>query len=103
MEELTWLWISFKSLTWWQMILWIVYTLYFIGRSYHFWDETKHKFWKGYKNVIFGYDEYFRVYHIVRIIFDIPPAIVGLLFPALRKLLAFKIYKLNKNDEKTNN
>jgi hypothetical protein len=93
MGNISWIFTKFISLTWWQMILWGSYFIYFIVRTWAFWDETRESLWKGYKRVIFSYEKYFRVYHIIRIIFDIPPALLGLLFPILRKLLAFKIYE----------
>lgn len=99
MDFVTVLWTKFTDLTWWQMILWLAYAIYFICRAYAYWVETSgdKKFWKGYKHVMFGrYEKYFRVYHIIVIIFDVPPAIVGLFFPVLRQVLTFKIYEFKK-------
>lgn len=98
MAHLTWLWTTVRAFAWWQTTLWIVYTIYFGLRSWHFWEETETGLWKGYRNVIFGYEKEIRVYHIFRILFDIPPAIVGLFFPILRSILRFKIYEFK--DEK---
>jgi hypothetical protein len=102
MNFITAFWITFINLTWWQFTLVIAYTLYFCVRAYAFWEEQSDNksFWKGYRRVIFGFDKAFRVYHIVRILFDIPPAIIGLTFPLLRKVLAFKIYEFK--DEREN-
>lgn len=97
MDKIAWLWTTFISLTWWQMTLWVAYTLYFIVRSYAYWDKTEDGLWKGYRSVMFGCDKHIRVYHIVRFIFDIPPATFGLFFPILRKVLAFKIYEFKDN------
>ena len=88
------LFIKFKDLYWWQMILCGAYFIYFLIRSHDFWVSTDNSgILKGYKYVIFGYGKVFRVYHIVRILFDIPPAIIGLLFPVLKSILRFKIYE----------
>lgn len=90
---LNWLWTSFVALPWWAMILWCAYTIYFIIRAWNIWDETTdYGVAKGYKNVIFGYEKHIRLYHVVRIVFDIPPAIIGLLFPLLRKMFSLKLY-----------
>lgn len=89
-----WLWTVFTDLTWWQMTLWIAYTIYFVVRSCMFWGETEDTtLWNGYKRAMFGHDKYFRVYHVVKVVFDIPPAILGLFFPILRALLSFKLYE----------
>lgn len=100
MNNLHWLYQSWVGLTWWQMLLWGAYFIYFLVRSWAFWDETRDNgLWRGYKRLIFSYDKYFRVYHIVKIIFDIPSAIVGLFFPILRRILTFKIYEFKELKE----
>lgn len=101
MQTINWLWTSYFSLNWWQMLLWGIYFLYFVGRSWHIWNETDDEgILKGYKNVIVGRDEYFRLYHLVRTIIDIPPLVFGLFFPVLRKMLSFKIFKFDIKDKK---
>ncbi len=101
-EYAIFIWTRFIDLTWWQMILWICYLFYFGVRARDFWIETREGgLIKGYRHVMFGCDKYFRVYHIFRIVFDIPPAIIGLFFPILRKVFSYKIYTF-KNDPKNN-
>lgn len=99
------LWTQFTSLTWWQMILWVAYLLYFLIRSHSIWVLTsEYGIRKGYKYVFFGENpKYFRLYHLVRMLFDIPPSIIGLTFPFFKAVLKFKIYEFKpekKEDEK---
>jgi hypothetical protein len=93
MENFNWLWIAFTDLTWWQMVLWAIYVIYFVVRSWQVWDETtSNGIIKGYRSVYFGYKREIRIYHLIRMILDIPCLVVGLFFPLLRKIFAFKIY-----------
>ena len=102
MQTITWLFTKFTNLYWWQMILWVLYLIYFGKRSLNFWDETTDKgIIKGYQRAIFGYDREFKVYHIVLIIFDIPPAILGLTSPLLKKILCHKIYEFKPDKTPT--
>jgi hypothetical protein len=92
---------SFVGLLWWQMVLWFAYAIYFICRSWQIWRETNDFGIKeGYKEVFIGTDRHFRLYHLVRTIFDIPPMILGLLFPLLRKILRMKLYTFKVEDKK---
>ncbi|MFS0905764.1 hypothetical protein AB3N02_22210 [Priestia aryabhattai] len=94
---------AFLALTWWQMGLWVVYMIYFLIRAYHIWDETStYGIKKGYKHIIVGHnDKHYRLYHLVRTLFDLPPMAIGLLFPVLSKVLSLKIYtfKEEKKDK----
>jgi len=95
------LWVEFKSLAWWEMILWVAYVIYFIARAWKVWDETSTDGIKeGYKNIIVGNDKAYRLYHLVRTILDIPPLILGLLFPFLSWLLSFKLYTFKEEKKK---
>jgi hypothetical protein len=101
MDNIRWLYTKFTDLTWWQMILWGLYTIYFLSTAQKFWEETdRYGLVKGYMNVIFGYAKVFRLYHIVLIIFNIPPAIIGLLFPLIKIILRFKLYEFKQEPEK---
>jgi hypothetical protein len=85
---------KFMDLYWWQMLLCGAYFLYFVTRTCQFWDATDDAgLWKGYKKLIFRYEKAFKIYHIVRIIFDMPPAVIGIFFPFLKKVLGHEIYK----------
>lgn len=100
MVKFQWLYATLADLTWWQRLLWVVYLIYFITRSYKYWIETEHGLRKGYRRMIFGYNKEIRLYHILLIIFDIPPAIIGLTFPILKRILSFKIYTFKEKDKK---
>jgi hypothetical protein len=91
------------SLTWWQMILWIVYAIYFLLRAYDVWDEvTEYGFKKGYKHILIGqYKKDLRLYHVIRMIFDIPPMIIGITFPTFKKLFSLKLYTFKDEKKKT--
>jgi hypothetical protein len=96
-----WLYTKFIDLAWWQMLLWVGYTIYFLIKSHDFWVETdRYGLWKGYKNVIFDNERIFKVYHIILILFTIPPAVIGLLFPLLKAILRFKIYEFKPDKPK---
>jgi hypothetical protein len=96
-EYLTWVWKSFIDLTWWQMTLWVLYTIYFLFRSFHIWDAVSdYGIRKGYKQVFIGCSRYLRLYHVLRMIFDIPPMIVGLTFPVFKKIFSLKLYEFKQ-------
>lgn len=98
------LWTAFWDLPWWGSAVVAGYTLYFILRACRIWSETSyHGIRKGYKNVFFGRDaKEIRLYHLIRIVFDIPPAIIGLLFPFIKSIAVMKIhtFKEPKKPEK---
>lgn len=89
------------ELTWWQIILCAVYFIYFVYRSYQVWEETNYYgIRKGYKNVFVGERvKYLKLYHLFRMIFDIPPAIIGLLFPLTKVVLNVNLFKYKVRDE----
>lgn len=91
----------FIDLTWWQMLLWVAYAFYFLARAYTVWEEVTHYgFKKGYKNILVGqYKKDLRLYHIIRMIFDVPPMILGITFPTFKKIFGFKLYTF-KDDKK---
>ncbi|EKS8371769.1 MULTISPECIES: hypothetical protein [Bacillus cereus group] len=92
---------AFLSLTWWQMILWVAYTIYFLIRSHTIWEATiDDGIAKGYKEVFIGRDKYLRLHHIVRIFLDIPPMAVGLFFPIIKKVLSLRLYEFKKESNK---
>ena len=96
---MTFLLVAFTALTWWQMVLWVAYAIYFTCRAWHVWTEMNdYGIKKGYKYVIVGHSKDYRLYHLVRTILDIPPMLLGLVFPLLKKVLSFKLYTFK--DEK---
>jgi hypothetical protein len=86
--------VSFTSLTWWQMILWVVYAIYFIYRTYRVFDDVnQYGLRKGYQYSFIGYYKRdLKLYHVARMLFDIPPMILGLFFPIFKRVLNFRIY-----------
>ena len=95
---MNWLWIHYTDLSWWAMGLWFIYIVYFIIRAIYIWNETSDDgILEGYKTVFLGRGQtVFRLYHLVRMILDIPPAVLGLLFPLLQKFLTLKLYEFKK-------
>jgi hypothetical protein len=94
-------WIKWTSLTWWQMGLWIVWLIYFLGRTYHYWCEADERgFLKGYRKAAFGTDTHVRLWHILRMLIDIPSAICGLFLPFIRDALTMKICELKDDKPK---
>lgn len=88
---------AFLSLTWWQMILWVAYTIYFLVRSHTIWEATTDDgITKGYKEVFIGRDKYLRLHHIVRMLLDIPPMSVGLFFPVIKKFFRYAYTSLKR-------
>lgn len=97
----SWLWAAWTELPIWGMVLWIVYLLYFLGRSYKIWIETSNEgIAKGYKYVFFGRNpKHIRLYHVLRMVFDIPPAIVGLFFPFFKAVAKLKLYTFKQPED----
>lgn len=94
----SWLWIKFTDLPWWAMVFWGIYFLYTLQRAYEIWTATTELgLWKGYRFAFFNKKE-IRLYHLVRIVVDLPAAIVGLFFPVIRKVFSLKLYEFK--DEK---
>ncbi|MEK5036265.1 hypothetical protein MKY96_32970 [Paenibacillus sp. FSL R7-0302] len=100
------LWTALIALPWWVMTLWGAYTIYFICRAWYIWQQTTDDGLKeGYKYVFLGHKpKYLRLHHILRMIIDIPPALLGLLFPLIRAIFRMKIYEFKQPEkvEKTN-
>lgn len=92
-----WIYTTLAALPWWGTILWIAYLVYFLYRAYEIWELTdKHGIAKGYKYVFMGNGRTLRLYHLLRMIIDIPPAILGLFFPLLRKIFSLKLYEFKE-------
>lgn len=89
-------WSSFRELPWWMEILVFAYAIYFIVRSIMIYKETSDEgIVKGYKNIFLGRNpEYLRLYHVLRMIIDIPPLALGIFFPLLRFIFTLKIVRL---------
>lgn len=92
------LWSSYWNLPWWADILIFAYAIYFIVRSVMIYVATKDNgIPKGYKLIFLGRNpEYLRLYHVLRMIIDIPPLTVGIFFPFIRFVFTLKLVKLKK-------
>lgn len=108
------------GMTWWALLLWIVYFLYtfraiwvLIYESHlHIREGNQYKdvisFRAGFMETFFDPDEeYFRLWDLVRVAFSLPAIILALLllllkhgiwqfFPFLRSVFGFKLFKLKK-------
>ena len=97
-EWFNFLWNAYFSLTGWQMILWAMYFLYFVGRIWwYFCSAQEYGVINGYKQVMFGHGKALRLYHLLLIIWDLPMAIIGLFLPILKRTLTFKIYEFRQD------
>lgn len=94
-------WIRTTQITYWQALILTAYIVYFTVLTLQFWDYTRNMgLRKGYRRVVFGHDQYFRLYHVVKIVLSFPPAVLGLTFPFLRKALSFQVYKFKSEKKK---
>jgi len=79
----------------WQVGLGVLYVLCFVCRTYHFYDNAmQYGVKQGYRVTMFGNDGYLRLWHLIRIVFDVPMAITGLFLPFIKKTFTLKIMKL---------
>jgi hypothetical protein len=92
------LWNAFFSLSGWQMVLWVMYLIYFVGRTYYYFDCAQDNgVIGGYKKVMFRNSNSIRLYHLFLIVWDMPMAVIGLFLPFLKKTLTFKVYEFKKD------
>lgn len=79
------------ELTWWQMGLLGVYSLYTLIRA--FWI-----FSSGLREAMIGSNKDIKLYHILWAIIDIPAIILGTLFPLFKKIFSIPVIPLKKNN-----
>lgn len=100
MELINFWWQTFVDLKAWQMILFVIYLIYFVVMTYSFYvNSMQYGIIKGYKVTIFDNDTHFRLHHIFRIIWDLPPALVGLFLPLLEEVFTFKLHEFKKDEK----
>jgi hypothetical protein len=100
-SSFTFLWNSFFALSGWQMVLWLIYTLYFLIRTYAYWDNASDLgVVQGYRRTAFSHDTHIRLWHLIRIVFELPMAAIGLCLPVLSRTLSFKVYEFKKEETK---
>ncbi|MEH7782718.1 hypothetical protein CN526_26975 [Bacillus wiedmannii] len=81
------------DLTWWQMSLLGIYTLYTLIRSFWIFNS-------GLKEATIGYGaKSIKLYHILWAVIDIPAILLGTLFPLLKLLFSIPVIPL-KQDKK---
>jgi hypothetical protein len=78
------------NLTWWQLALLGVYSLYTLIRA--FWI-----FGSGLREATIGSSKDIQLYHILWMIIDIPAIILGTLFPLFKKLFSIPVIPLKKD------
>lgn len=94
------IWGTWTALVGWQMALWVILLFYCVMRIYDFWDNAKDLgVVKGYRKSIFGYDTHIRLWHIIRIIIDLPMAAIGLFLPILSRTLTLEIHQFKTEEE----
>ena len=80
----------FIALTWWQMVLLGIYTLYTLIRGMYYFND-------GVKATLLGYREYdFRLYHLILIVIDIPSMILGRFYHVIKFIFSLKLYTLKE-------
>jgi hypothetical protein len=102
-SSFTFLWNSFFALSGWQMLLWIIYTIYFLIRMcYYYSNANDYGVVIGYRLTVFGRDTHIRLWHIIRLVFEIPMAIIGLLLPTIKRTLTLQVYEFKTEKKKEN-
>jgi hypothetical protein len=89
-----------SELSVWQACLLGAYLIYFVIRVIRIWGAMDGEgIIAGYKKLFIN-GRTFRLYHLFRMILDLPPAFVGLIFPLLNKVLTLKIYEFKEEKKK---
>lgn len=82
-----------NQLTWWQLSLVSIFTIYTLLRAWHIYEV-------GYKYSLLGYGaKSVKLYHIIWFIVDIPAVILGQFFPLIKFLFSVDVFPL-KQDKK---
>jgi hypothetical protein len=82
--------ILFTALTWWQIGLLAIYTLYTLIRAFWIFDA-------GFRSAMIGSDKDIKLYHILWAVIDIPAIVLGTLFPVFKKIFNIPVFPLKKN------
>jgi hypothetical protein len=78
-----------SSLTWWQIALLGIYSLYTLIRAFWIFNS-------GLREAMIGSSKDIQLYHILWAIIDIPAMILGTLFPLFKKLFSIPVIPLKK-------
>lgn len=86
----------FIALTWWQMVLLGIYTIYTLVRGIHYFND-------GVKETLIGYRKNtLRLYHIILLVIDIPSMILGRFYHVIKFIFSAKLYTFKEKKEKEN-
>jgi hypothetical protein len=78
------------ALTWWQMALLIIYTLYTLIRAFWIFNS-------GLREATIGGSKDIQLYHILWMLIDIPAIVLGTLFPLFKLVFSIPVIPLKKN------
>lgn len=78
------------ALTWWQMGLLAIYTLYTLIRAFWIFNS-------GFREATIGDSKDIQLYHILWMLIDIPAIVLGTLFPLFKLIFAIPVIPLKKN------
>lgn len=79
----------FVELTWWQIAIVLIYTLYTLIRAYFIYAE-------GFLSATLAYGDTLKLYHILWAVIDIPAIIIGMFYPVLKYLFSVPIFDWKK-------
>lgn len=84
------------ELTWWQMSLIAIFTVYTFIRAFFIYEHG------SYKHTLLGYGaKSIKLYHIIWFLVDIPAAILGLFFPLIKTIFSLDVIPLSQKNNKT--
>lgn len=86
LDSLNVLW---TEMTWWQIVLSVMYIIYSCVRAVAYYDN-------GFKYTLIGIEKDVRLYHVILFIIDIPSIIFGQFIPIIKKIFSLKVYPLKK-------
>jgi hypothetical protein len=79
------------ALTWWQVSLVAILTVYTFIRAFFIYENG------SYKSVLLGYNaNSIKLYHIIWFLIDIPAAILGLFFPIIKAVFSLDVIPLRQ-------
>lgn len=81
------------DLTWWQVGLLAIYTLYTLIRAFWIFGE-------GLRSATIGNSKDIKLYHILWMIVDIPAIILGSIFPVFKKVFSIPVIPLKKDNNR---
>lgn len=83
--------VLWNELTWWQLVLAVMYIIYSCIRAIGYYEE-------GFRDYLIRGEKDVRLYHIILFIVDIPALLFGQFIPIIKKVFAIKVFPLKKTD-----